>query len=334
MEITLQKQVYPDQDTKLSNIRTGYLAKHWWPEIDLTLNLQGIAADFYLFYAAKDGDAKLQQAFDQYSQVLAKQIAVYLDAAIGGELRHKGFAGLIKGFGDSRSIARRDWRVKRLAGGLDLLKGGRNNFRSGGWGGSFGGEKWAKIADMLVGHLDETYNNVLFIDQSLALQHNCGIVFNKLNGYWIQNALKSVLDANLNGDWSALLAYASPWATTIFTSWLGAEEELIVPGYETSKPRIVEITASGIGDFYTGSSVRIGPKVRRKDRRGLEGIITEVKSLYDVNKATKEKTLVPDRLYVQVLANGEHTWHNTPHLISLSTNENNSVVVSRNLEYY
>ena len=199
----------------------GYLIKRWWPELRLDLSLHGIAADFYLFYAMKDGSEYLQERFEEYSQVVAKQLAIYMDAAVGGELRHKHFMGLPKG---NRSLARGEWRRLRIQHGADLVAQGRECFMGKSWGGAYGGPRWAKIADLLFQHLDGKYTPSFFIDLALALQHNTGSVFNKVSDYWHQQSLKTVLDANLSEDWETLLQYASPWAVKLFTEWLTEEE--------------------------------------------------------------------------------------------------------------
>ena len=118
----------------------GYISQNWWPELRLDISLQGVAADFYLFYAVKDGSPYLSARFEEYSQVIAKQLAVYMDAAVGGELRYGYFAGLAKQM--TRSIARAHWRQRRQSQGIGLLKQGRDLFYQKSWG---WGDWWSQV---------------------------------------------------------------------------------------------------------------------------------------------------------------------------------------------
>ena len=258
-----------------NDLTNGYIAKCWWPELKLDLNLEGIIADFYLFYAVKDGSSYLRQKFEDYAQVVAKQIAVYLDASIGGELRHKDFAGLGEW---NRPLARREWRVKRTEQGISILEGGRSCFHNEMWKGGFGGEAWGKIADLLVSHLKGEVSSSLFVDQSFALEHNTATVFNKLESYWKQDSLKTVLDANLHERWDVLLQYASEWAKTIFLNWLVEEDSITIKGITHSRPRLVD----GGYKITTGTEVGVGQMVRVSDRsrakgwQGREGKIVKI----------------------------------------------------------
>ena len=275
IELTLQKRA--EGSISIDSLVEGYVSANWWPELHLDLNLQGIAADFYLLYAVKDGDAKLTQAFDEYTQVVAKQIAVYLDAACGGELRYKQFDGLKQG---SRSIARRDWRERRLSKGINLLRGGSDNFHNGGWGGGYGGPAWGAIIDLLIAHLEGKVSNTLFVDQALALEHNGGQVFNKLYQYWVQDSLKEVLDANLNQNWERLLKYGSPWARKIFMEWITAEEDLVVKNFDVSRPRRAGTKTNNNGVVLPkhGQLVMIGFKSRVIDWRGQWGKVVGMRT--------------------------------------------------------
>ena len=257
--------------SRATDLANGYIDQNWWPELRLDMSLQGVAADFYLFYAVKDGDDYLRQRFEEYAQVVAKQIAVYLDAAIGGELRHKGYAGMIKDW--NRAIARRDWRMKRLDKGHSLLQGGRSLFYNVKWRGAYGGPKWGKIADLLVKHLSGELSPTLFVDQAFALQHNTGTVFNKIDKYWNQNNMKQVLDANLQEDWEKLLTYGSGWAREMFISWLKAEEVIEVEGIEHSRPRKLLYEVATAKKLYPGAIVRVGHATRSNEWRGKQATI-------------------------------------------------------------
>ena len=281
---TLLKPATEEED--MDYLSNGHTVQQWWPELKLNLDLQGVAADFYLFYAVKEGDRALKMAFNRYAQVVARQLAVYLDAAIGGELRHKNFAGMLDE--DDRAIARRKWREGRTEQGIHLLKLGRNRFYNLKWPSGYGGPAWGKIADVLIAHLEGQMNPVLFVDQALALQHNMGCVFNKLYDYWRQDELQTVLNANLNEDWNTLINFSSGWSSTMFLSWLGSEDKLIVPGYKESKPSIIVLKDiyKAIPQFFVGQRVQINEKSHNKELVGKKGRIVEILQAYKTKKSS------------------------------------------------
>ena len=242
----------------------GYDIKKWWPELRLDLHLAGIAADYYLFYAMKDGDVYLQQKFEEYSGVLAKQIAIYFDAACGGELRHKSSDYLNT---SDRSMARGEWRKRRKSQGLSVLKRGEKDFFHGSWKSGYGGPSWGKIANLLVKHLEGDISSHIFLDQAFAIQHNGGTVFNKIEDYWAIDALKMVLDYNLNENWAELIKYASPWARKLFQEWLTTEDQLNIEGVEYSNPTEHEI-GPAIRRPRVGAQIKINDDARVKEWRG------------------------------------------------------------------
>lgn len=305
MDITLQ----PSQDVSTTNgLADGYINQNWWPELKLDMSLQGVAADFYLFYAVKDGDSYLQEKFEEFAQVLAKQIAVYLDAAIGGELRHKSFAGMTKD--TNRSIARREWRDRRLREGHTLLFGGRNCFHNSKWKGSFGGPLWGAIADLLCDHLSGKTSTTMFVDTAFGLEHNTGTVFDKIGKYWTQKNLKHVLNANLSQDWEVLLKNSSEWAKEMFTYWLGSEDTIKVEGIEHSRPRIVsslinkKMIIAGMN-----AKVQNTTRVRNENLRGQEVIVLYIR---------------PSTMYVQVktVKDGKLYWTNGKNLEAMLSDDN------------
>ena len=269
MLITLPSHPH-DYNKSVSQLATGYIDAKWWPELKLELSLTTLAADFYLFYAMKDGDETLQTAFNKYCHVVAKQIAVYLDACIGGELRHKQFNGLKAG-SNMRSIARGDWRGMRLKQGHTLLQDGRNRFYRKDWSASYGGAKWGQIADTLVAHLTGETSAALFIDQAFALQHNNNTVFDKILKYWFQDHFKTVLDANLNENWKELLSWCSPWARTLFTEWLTAEDDLQIQYFTGDSRRFVTPPNS----IVVGARVRVKSSARSVKWRNCEGTVVK-----------------------------------------------------------
>ena len=309
----------------LPSYAEGYIDKKWWPELRLDLSLTAMASDFYLFYAMKDASPYLRETFDVYAQVAAKQLAVYMDAAIGGELRHVSFDGLKPGGGMMRSIARGEWRTKRQVEGLPLLGRGRNAFYERKWSASFGGPRWGRIADLLVSHLERKVSPTMFVDQALALQHNTGSVFNKVRPYWEQKHLKTALDANLKEDWETLVPMGSPWAVTLFTSWYREEDELVVQGMEHSQPR-VRVMYSEVGQdaiIRQGDEVRVSNRARAKGFRGQLG--KAIENMHEVGNS--------GHYDVKVKVGSDVKMMRTSNLIKVSDSTAGNVEVNEYIEY-
>ena len=131
---------------------------------------------------------------------------------------------------------------------------------------------------------------VLFVDQALALKHNGGPVFTKIQNYWTQGELQEVLDANLREDWEFLVGYSSDWARHIFLNWLIEEDEVEVEGFETSRPRPV---ISGVGSYDVGAEVQMSWKAKTLNWRGEKGIILQKR---EVNKSRNSTERVWDYL--------------------------------------
>ena len=296
MPIQVTLQAREDKSLPVSVLADGYVSKHWWPELRLDLSLEGIAADFYLFYAMKDASPYLQEKFNDYAQVVAKQLAIYIDAACGGELRHKNFAGLLKTEG--RSIARRDWRRKRQAQGINLLQSGRDCFNKTHWAGPYGGKRWGAIADVLIRHLTGELEPFLFVDLALALQHNTGTVFNKLHNYWRMSGLMQVLDANLHENWGVLIQYASPWAQYLFLNWYTEEDELEIVGIDYSRPRVIQDSTNG---GLLGARVQVRQTARAKTVRGKEGTVVKLPNDHSAQVVIGQETKWMSLKNLQVL---------------------------------
>ena len=269
LELTLSGGTRPP-----STLMNGYTNLRWWPEIRLDMNLQGAAADYYLLSALRDGDEQLSRAFSQYAQVLAKQFAIYLDASIGGELRHSSKHPM---HGHARrAVARGEWRKERRRDGLKALERGRDLFFNGKWKSGYGGKAWGRVTDLLIKHLSGELSCELFVDQALALEHNNGCVFDKLNDYWMQNHLRSVLDDNLNEKWEGLLKYGSGWAKKMFLEWLTAEDDLVVPDYEHSRPwRNIWVEVPGEPNI--GNYVKVSDTTRSLTLRGKIGRVYDMR---------------------------------------------------------
>ena len=253
----------------------GYIDANWWPEIKLDLNLTQLAADFYLFYAMKDSSPYLQEKFEEFSQISAKQLAIYLDTAVGGELRHIGYKGLVKGSG--RSIARRDWRRLRTQhDGPSVLEDGAKCFYSNKWSSGYGGPKWGAIADLLVSHLKGEISNTLFVDQAFACKHNGGPVFDKISNYWNMTDLTRVLDYNLEENWEKLWKFSSEWSRQMFMCWYTEEEDVEVEGISYSYPRVLKdekIAPDDPKGIHPGMKIKVSMQSKSPKSRGEEGII-------------------------------------------------------------
>lgn len=175
------------------------------------------AADFYLLehlaYVRHDPWAAGRLA--AHEGALAKEFAVYLDVAIGGELRYARyldgwpcelepfFRETLRG---SRGTAWLVWSVIRRKLGLQALELAEETFSLDGWRGNYGGEAWAYVARALLGYLQGFRKPRVFVDQCFNLEHNSGSIFNKL--YDVDN-LPQVLQAHGSGDYPTLLAAAS-----------------------------------------------------------------------------------------------------------------------------
>jgi hypothetical protein len=70
------------------------------------------------------------------------------------------------------------------------------HFRKGGWGGAYGGAKWADIALVFKQYIDGTSSAMLAADRAWTLVHNTGPIFNKGFYFKLHDAmLAKILDA-------------------------------------------------------------------------------------------------------------------------------------------
>lgn len=183
------------------------------------------AADFYLLYDLEiDGldDGK----FKLFTRELSGQFHGYAVMVVGGELRytmghissdnrdalHPALAEVLSVHMNhtDRHEAWEQWAPFHTKHGPLALKWASEAFKMFSDGGSYGGPKWAYIADAAYMFETNEISATTFVDMCWGLEHNGGQFFGKL---WNTYELKRVLDSNLhaeNDDLSPLFAYASP----------------------------------------------------------------------------------------------------------------------------
>lgn len=148
----------------------------------------------------------------------------YLHYAIAGELSH--MDAMREHFHCSYHGMRTAWfKVVMTIGGAKAAKYAKTLFEDGDWNSSYGGAKWAQIADVLYQYESGKFPAWLFVDRVFTLQHNTGSALNKC--VWDTNDQTSwtiehmsmqngVLDAHANSDWSTLGFCASPDVKQLF----------------------------------------------------------------------------------------------------------------------
>ncbi len=187
-------------------------------------------ANYYVLSAlTMAGDKYINEAFKSHSKVLADQFAVYLRAAIASELHH------------AHSLRNGMMQEDKMALALDSDRkfitdaiGVFANLRE--WPGSnYGGQAWVKIANLLLEYVDGKMRPELFCDRVWTIQHNCGTVLDKWNGWNLvtsppyiykchipSTGLSSLLDIQANKPTSCLVAFTDN-DTRNLASWVLAE---------------------------------------------------------------------------------------------------------------
>lgn len=107
---------------------------------------------------------------------------LYVDIAVGGELRHHP-ALRAQGLHGDRSYAWREWLSIREQIGPEALMDGVEVFRDMGRG--YGGRKWAAAAQLLYRRVTNQIPDWLFVDRVFNMQHNGGSLLNKVS--WAEN---------------------------------------------------------------------------------------------------------------------------------------------------
>ena len=210
--------------------------------IQRSLKLDRECADFYLqeyldYFEVEGMDRRLSAHVDR----LVDQFSRYSDMVVGGELRYsKRFCkmgALPKPIGHaiwrtsrlprgSRHVAWDGWRFLRQRYGTLAIRWAMDSFRAGGWGGGYGGEAWAKIAETLWRYEVGVYSPKVFVDHCFSLQHNNGSYFNKIWPLSMLDRLDYLLTAKQDGDTATLLESASPDMVACYEAYQeGAESE-------------------------------------------------------------------------------------------------------------
>jgi hypothetical protein len=126
---------------------------------------------------------------------------------VGGELRYTfGHVGeslkslhptLIAELRNTQHASRHEawdgWASVRQEHGADALLWAEKAFKAFGQVSTYGGYKWAYIAEVVRKYVTGEYTPLLFVDMCWSLEHNGGQFFGKL---WNTHTLQSVLDAN------------------------------------------------------------------------------------------------------------------------------------------
>lgn len=179
-------------------------------KINKNLNLPAFTAKFYVLYdlVKIQEQEKHRKTFDVLTVFLDDQIKKYLDAALGGELRHfyekrntissQILDDYLKTtIGKERWQSWIEWKTVREANGTRALQEAERLFRTGSWRQHFGGKTWAAVTELLISRLTGEFSDIVFIDTAFSIDHNTGCVFNKL---WSVDGQKSVYAKAFAGD--------------------------------------------------------------------------------------------------------------------------------------
>jgi hypothetical protein len=163
------------------------------------------AADFYLLLDLHL-DGLDEGKFNSCVVRLSTWFSCYADMVVGGELRytcghvgdltnsvHPELLAVLRGVHhSSRHEAWDEWATVRALHGADALQWAEQAFKAFG-SSTYGGDKWAYIAEVVRKYVTGEYTPLLFVDMCWSLEHNGGQFFGKL---WNTHMLQSVLDAN------------------------------------------------------------------------------------------------------------------------------------------
>lgn len=208
---------------------------------------------------SQDELTALTQAWYGSCGIVAKQLLFYIWRIISKELRHGSSGMCVKAFGplgvgfhpDAVSLctticAGGDYGEHLLkfpnlpaASYVDAVE---QHFRKGGWGGAYGGKKWADIALVFKRYLDGEISAMIAADRAWTLVHNTGPIFNK--GFYFEHhdsGLMKVLNAQATSSVFSLgLEFLSKpgyghQTTDTFLAFVGLASKAIAkakPGYK------------------------------------------------------------------------------------------------------
>jgi hypothetical protein len=201
-----EEESYEDEysDDEDSDLEHRVASDTWNLPVELLLARE--AADFYLLL-----DLHLDGLDDgRFNSCVARQsvwFSCYGDMVVGGELRytcghvgditsnvHPKLIDALRGVQHaSRHEAWEEWAVVRRVHGADALQWAEQAFKAFGNPATYGGYKWAYIAEVVHKYVTGEYTPLLFVDMCWSLEHNGGQFFGKL---WNTHQLQGVLDAN------------------------------------------------------------------------------------------------------------------------------------------
>jgi hypothetical protein len=258
--------------------------------IDTSIDLCQSAADKYLLAGIADGVANMSQP-DAYLSLLRTEAAAmltdltarldstfrgYLDAIIGGELRHHRAAGSTNLRHTSRKQAWSEWHAIREAGGSAVLQDAVDLFRDF-HSSSYGGDAWAAIAQARLDRETGKLSPKLFVEMCWMLQHNGGSLFDK--GQWsVQNRMGwSFYELNTwvlpahgaeRNPWTVLLAVCSDAVRDLFAEYWRQANRVLVSWGERAV-RLPEMRVPSTQDYW---GARI-PDYEGATAAGMIGIV-------------------------------------------------------------
>ena len=217
-------------------------------------NLGSAVADFYLLESmigtkVKDGfsgdmytgDGMAITLFEKVCRELSDEFAIYLDMAVGGELRHcwdhnnpakhsavpagiEKYKEAMADFSGGEDQRREGWRkwmaLRRSAPKKTLVwvKWASEIFVADEWReGGTGGEGWSTVAKVTYEYLCGNMKRRTFIDRAFTLQHNNGYVFDKT--YNSLGDLDEALKEQAAGNYRALARRATPFIASRWASF-------------------------------------------------------------------------------------------------------------------
>jgi hypothetical protein len=200
-----EEEVFDEYEEDDDGADEHRIASETW-NLPTDLPLVREAADFYLLLDLHlDGldDGK----FNSRVTKLATWFSCYADMVVGGELRytcghvgdltnniHPNLLDALRGVQHaSRHEAWDEWAGVRRVYGADALQWAEQAFKAFGNPATYGGHKWAYIAEVVHRYVVGQYTPLLFVDMCWSLEHNGGQFFGKL---WNTHMLQGVLDAN------------------------------------------------------------------------------------------------------------------------------------------
>ena len=230
-EYEQEEEDYYDEseDDEYAEERVAY--ETWDLPADLSLPRE--AATFYLLLDL-NLDGLDQGRFDSHVKRLATLFGSYSDMVVGGELRYalnqvdnidshvnSTLVEELRGSRfnrHSRCEAGEEWYNIRAKQGIDALHWAEEAFRAFGRPATYGGDKWAYIAETLRKYESGEYSPLLFVDMCWGLEHNGGQFFGKL---WQTYNLKPILDANQREDMGYLLGNTNNMVREFYTGVRG-----------------------------------------------------------------------------------------------------------------